>query len=107
MQLFKYTRNSFRVHLQDNRKNTNGKSKHRNITTKQPQHFCGLLGPSDTGKTHQVTVPPKKSRREQSLSSWFWASLLLYNFCPAGNEHPPERPFLSMARRVQRGLEVM
>lgn len=32
MQLFKYTRNSFRVHLQDNRKNTNGKSKHRNIS---------------------------------------------------------------------------
>lgn len=37
MQLFKYTRNSFRVHLQDNRKNTKGKSKHRSITTKQPE----------------------------------------------------------------------
>lgn len=102
MQLFKYTRNSFRVHLQGNRKSTNGKSKRRRITTKQLQHLCGLPGPRDIIKTHQVTVPPKKSLREQPLSGWFWTWLLVYIFCPTSSECPPGLPFGSMASRESR-----
>lgn len=34
----------------------------------QSQHLCGLLGPRNISKTHEVTVPQKKSFREMKQS---------------------------------------
>lgn len=109
MQLFKYTRNSFRVHLQDTRKSTNRRSKHRNTTTKQRQYLCGLLGPSDINQQNTPSYCTSKEKPQRAIPKYLGLSVTPHvHFLPHQWRASTRAAIWEHCQQgVQRGLGVL
>lgn len=109
MQLFKYTRNSFRVHLQDARKSTDRRSKHRSTTTKQRQYLCGLLGPSDINQQNTPSYRTSKEKPQRAIPKCLGLSIAPHvHFLPYQWQASTGVAIWKLDQQgVQRGLGVL